>query len=1077
MAKAREGLTVSSASLDLAPMALERKNPTITASWQIAIAALGYFLAHEASFGFPDADRIVIMLLPTAGLGLAAFLVVRPSSWPILALALFVVGALSDILEGQAALPSLGLIGLNLLESWICALAIRRSGQAITFSRLREVVALGLAAVFVNGVAALLAAALDLTGPSLGFLEGAFAWWLATGFGMVLLAPLLVSLGTQPLKNFWRQPWRKALDLGYLAIAGAYCWFCFNVASSASLIHPQPYLLVLVLLWPALKKSSLTLGFALVLLTSIVATSRAITEGPSPLYGDDLVERLQLALGFLAALSFTSYMLAASFAEAEGERENALEASRNIETLGDNIPQGLVYQLIMTRDGKRRYSYISRNIHGISGIDRAEVYADPLAMRKRIHPDDEHIIAEAEGGSGEALSPFTVTLRFLHRDGIYRWVMISSSPRPQADGSILWNGIMVDISRQRHIEDELRASKEQYRVLLERAADGIFISGPDGRFTEINTAGHALIGARKGMLTGRRIEDLIDPGDLAERPVASELLQRGLPVFAERMLRRDDGSTVSVEISSQQLEDHRTIAILRDISERKWNERKALLRMRLSEVASSRGLDELLQVILDETEAVTASVIGFYHFIDEDQKSLTLQVWSTNTLATMCTAEGRGSHYDIAEAGVWVDAVLTRQPVIHNDYASLSHRKGLPPGHALVTRELVIPIIRNGLVVAILGVGNKAAPYDFSDIEKTRHLADLSWEIVERKRTMLRLKDSETRFSQVFRGSPLPTIITRAESGDIIDVNDAFVELFQCSKEEALGKTVEDIGLYEDIEQRERLLALSQGGSAIRDWELRFRKKDGQVIDTSTAVQVIHLDGETLLVSQIQNLTERKAAEDRIAKTLAEKEILLRELYHRANNNMQVITALLDFQAQSLGDDRFSRAIEDTQNRIGSLALVNRKLFEAQDLSHVNFREYVLDLLGMLNQNHARNYSRITVSTELDDVFILIDTAIPCGLILNELISNAYRHAFPDGRAGTLRIALRKLETGAISLVIEDDGVGVPEGFDVGRDGKIGLQSIVGLCASQLKGTVSFNTTSGFSCEIGFTDNLYVARV
>ncbi|MEI6385134.1 MAG: PAS domain S-box protein [Spirochaetota bacterium] len=1057
-------------------MAIDRRNIS-TALWQIAIAALGYSLAHAASFLFPDADRMAIMLLLTAGVSLAAFLLVQARSWPFLALALFVVGSLAVIFGGHAVLPSLGLIGISLLESWICALVIRRSGPSVSFTRLREVVYLGIAAVTVNGAAALLAAALALSGPRQGLGAGTLAWWLATGFGMILLAPLLVSYSVLPRGNFWEKPWQHFLDLGYLAIVGAYTWFCFDVASSESLIHPQPYLLVLVLLWPALRKSSLTLGIALFLLTAIIVTSRAITEGPSPLFGDDLVERLQLALGFLAALSFTSYMLAAAFAEVQRERENSHEASRNLETLGDNIPEGLVYQLIVTGDGRRRYSYISRNIQGLSGIDRAEIYADPLAMRKRIHPEDETIIAEAETKGSTTLSPFTVTVRFLHSKGMYHWVMISSSPRLLADGSILWNGIMVDISRQRQIEDELRASKEQYRVLLERAADGIFISGPDGCFTEINAAGHALVGASKGALMGKCIEDLIDPEDLAERPVARELLERGLPVFAERRLLRDDGSPVSVEISSQQLEDHRTIAILRDISERKWSERKALLRLRLSEVASLSELDGLIQVILDEAEAATASVIGFYHFIDEDQKTLTLQVWSTNTLVTMCTAEGKGSHYDINEAGIWVDAVHTRQPVIHNDYASLPNRKGLPPGHAPVVRELVIPIIRNGLVVAILGVGNKAAPYDFRDIEKARNLADLSWEIVERKRTMIQLKESETRFSQVFRGSPLPTVITKAESGDIVDVNDAFIEFFQYSKEEVVGKNVGDIGIYEDIRQRAHLVDIFRGGKTVRSWEPRFRKKDGQVIDTSTAIQVIHLDGETLFMAQIQDLTERKAAEDRIAKSLTEKEVLLRELYHRANNNMQVITALLDFQAQSLDDDRFSRAIEETQDRIGSLALVNRKLFEAQDLSHVNFREYVLDLLGMLAQNHKKSSSHIAIVTELEDVLLLVDTAIPCGLILNELISNAYRHAFPGGRAGTLRIALHKLEGGAISLRIEDDGVGVPEGFDVARDGKIGLQSIVGLCASQLKGKVSFNMTRGFSCEIGFSDNLYSARV
>lgn len=203
-----------------------------------------------------------------------------------------------------------------------------------------------------------------------------------------------------------------------------------------------------------------------------------------------------------------------------------------------------------------------------------------------------------------------------------------------------------------------------------------------------------------------------------------------------------------------QLVDERT-AELRTANERleqqlleRWQIEEALrlskeilgARVRLMEFANSHSLDEFLSATLDEVEALTGSTIGFYHFLEPDQVTLSLQNWSTNTLKNMCKAAGKGSHYDIAQAGVWVDCVYERRPVIHNDYASLTHRKGMPEGHAPVVRELVVPIFRGDVIKAIMGVGNKSTDYGARDIEIASQLGDLSWDVVERKRALEQLR-------------------------------------------------------------------------------------------------------------------------------------------------------------------------------------------------------------------------------------------------------------------------------------------------------------------------------------------------
>ncbi|MDO8684303.1 MAG: SpoIIE family protein phosphatase [Armatimonadota bacterium] len=176
----------------------------------------------------------------------------------------------------------------------------------------------------------------------------------------------------------------------------------------------------------------------------------------------------------------------------------------------------------------------------------------------------------------------------------------------------------------------------------------------------------------------------------------------------------------------------------------------ARLRILIAASNSAQSTDEMIQIVLDQIESVTGSEISFYHFVEADQKTLSLQTWSSNTLKNMCTAEGKGRHYPIAEAGVWVDCVKKRRPVIHNSYASLPHRKGLPEGHAPVIRELVVPIIRSDKIMALIGVGNKPDEYDQADIETVSFLGELSWEMVERLRLHEELRQSEFRYRSLF---------------------------------------------------------------------------------------------------------------------------------------------------------------------------------------------------------------------------------------------------------------------------------------------------------------------------------------
>ena len=335
---------------------------------------------------------------------------------------------------------------------------------------------------------------------------------------------------------------------------------------------------------------------------------------------------------------------------------------------------------------------------------------------------------------------------------------------------------------------------------------------------------------------------------------------------------------------------------MRDITERKREDSVRLARLRLMEFADNHTLEELLQATLDEAEALTGSLIGFYHFVDPDQTSLLLQSWSTRTLREMCAAEGKGLHYDVKEAGVWVDCVHQRKPVIHNDYSALTHRRGMPIGHAKVTRELVVPVFRSDRIVAILGVGNKPVNYVQSDVEIVSLLADLAWDIAERKLADENLRRSEAKFLDLYENAPCAYLSVGTDA--IIRLcNRRAGELLGYSREELIGKPV--LELYADRpegkEKAEHIFKRFLVGEPIADKELQMQKADGSPLWISLTVNGVRDSGGHLAESRsmVLDISDRKRAEEA-------QHRLTRELRAISNCNQTLLRAV---DEQTLVDD------------------------------------------------------------------------------------------------------------------------------------------------------------------------------
>jgi diguanylate cyclase (GGDEF)-like protein/PAS domain S-box-containing protein len=307
-------------------------------------------------------------------------------------------------------------------------------------------------------------------------------------------------------------------------------------------------------------------------------------------------------------------------------------------------------------------------------------------------------------------------------------------------------------SRQQEAGAALARQEALYHELVENTPMLVVRYLPDTTITFANTAYAAYFDSTPAALQGKRWLEFIP--DEADRAIVRDRLanltpQQPVSAHGQHRVLGKDGQTYWTQWTDRAFFDA-TGAMTHlqsegeDISERKRARDIRSARLRLMEFAAEHDMHALLVATLDEACALTESRIGFYHFLDADQKTLSLQAWSTRTAREYCKAEGEGRHYDIDEAGVWVDAVRERRPVIHNDYASLAHKRGLPPGHAELIREMVVPVFRKGLIVAILGVGNKAAPYTEDDLQAVALLADLAWDFAEAKRLEAELVEMAT---------------------------------------------------------------------------------------------------------------------------------------------------------------------------------------------------------------------------------------------------------------------------------------------------------------------------------------------
>ena len=331
--------------------------------------------------------------------------------------------------------------------------------------------------------------------------------------------------------------------------------------------------------------------------------------------------------------------------------------------------------------------------------------------------------------------------------------------------------------------DKVEAELSKFNRLYNFSPTAYFTLSKTGEIIEFNHQGSQLIGKDKNHLQKSMIGFFITDDS---KPVFSGFLEK---VFSSNtkevceltMLQKNE-IPIYVHVTGICDENHETCFIsMADVTSRRSQELLIQARLDLMQMAEVSSLDDLLEETLNQAEKLTGSMIGFYHFVDTDQETLWLQNWSTRTKNDYCQANGKGMHYSLDKAGVWADCVREARPLIHNDYSSLPDKKGLPQGHARLTRELTVPVIRNGKIKAIIGVGNKPTDYTGQDIDLIAQLADQAWDITELKQKKQELLESEEKWRTLFDILPVGVSILDANR-NVVELNPALEQILGVSK-------------------------------------------------------------------------------------------------------------------------------------------------------------------------------------------------------------------------------------------------------------------------------------------------------
>ncbi|ADU67260.1 PAS sensor protein [Desulfurispirillum indicum S5] len=582
-------------------------------------------------------------------------------------------------------------------------------------------------------------------------------------------------------------------------------------------------------------------------------------------------------------------------------------------------------------------------------------------------------------------------------------------------------GVLTDVTERNRAQQEITTQKALLESLLDSIPDIIFIKDGDGSYLGCNRAFEQLVGAKRAEVVGKTDYDLF------EQELAAEFHRQDRVMLEHGQARRHDDWVTYPDGRRAMMDTLKTpycdehgqmiglIGVARDITEREQ------LRQQLEQLSFT--LDNSVEAVLIhsiEGEFVYANRAAselYGYTVEELRRDVRLwhvdrQFNPENTRKRLLAVRNKGYFTQEVEN-------CTRDGVVF-------------PGEVRVQnmqygdQELFLVFVR--------------------DLTQEKFARQRRRELLAKKTILENMNDA---------------IFIHDVNGQILEVNENMLRMYGVSAEEALSFDIardysapdNDFTLLPTMWQQ-----VVQGEVRRFEWHAR-RPHDGSSFYVDVILRKISLDERDVILASVRDITEQKQLRDNTLASLKEKEMLLKEIHHRVKNNMQIVSSLLNLQSLHSSDDaRVVEVLEECQSRIRSMALIHEKLYQSDTLARIDFAGYVRTLCQNLFRTYKANAQAISLEVDVADVTFSINTAIPLGLILNELISNALKHAFADREKGVLFIRLQPQSGGRYLLEVQDDGVGFPAGFLLQGQGSLGMELIHTL-SEQLSGSVRLGNT------------------
>jgi PAS domain S-box-containing protein len=647
-------------------------------------------------------------------------------------------------------------------------------------------------------------------------------------------------------------------------------------------------------------------------------------------------------------------------------------------------------------------------------------------------------------------------------------VAIRKAYRELEEHEARWTGELLALNQN------LRESEERYREIFEGSPDGIIVHDANGIILDVNETTAQRLAVPRAALCGRHLADFVTPDNAATIEHHAAKSMGGQSEVFETTYVSVSGKTIPAEVHERSIpwkDGQAVLSTSRDITQRKRAEEA---------IRESR---QILETVLNNIP-----IRVFW----KDKKSVYLGCNSplARDAGFSCPDDIIGRD-DFAlgwkdQAGHYQDndraVIASGVPILHYEEALTT-----PSGKTIHLLTSKVPLMdASGNTIGVLGT--------YIDITERRQMEEALRKSEERYRTVV---EDQTEF--ICRFSP---------DGRLTFVNEAYCRYFGLDKQSCIGSQQNFVIHPEDFAQvKQHLSALTPENPVaviehrviLPSGEMRWQRWSdraifdnlGQIAEYQSVGRDITAEKatETELKNSRENLEkevrartaelthtnrqlvkeidERKVIDKKLVISSNEKDLLLREIHHRVKNNLQLISGLLDMTKMRTQDPELVNTLTDVMLRVQTMAQIHTRLYESKRFDRVDMDQQIQDQMAALSDIYSHNDREVTCTIQCSGIYLPVDQAIPCALVLNEILSNSYKHAFRGRTHGTILVTVRKVKN-QLRFIVRDDGVGIPLGFDINLANRLGLKLIRTLVHQQLKGFITVKRVKGTEVIIEF---------